>query len=93
MHYNIQIMVQQVGVEGETDAQAAERARRRGVNPVPARKVTIEVLNLKVVAPTEEAAFERAARLLEASKPQVPSGQYEGEFRHLDLDLDEEEEG
>jgi hypothetical protein len=83
MHYNIQIMVQQVGTEEVP-------ATRRGSTTTNAstRKTVVEVLNLKVVAADEREAYAKAAKMLEAATPKFPTGPISGS----DMDDEEDEE-
>jgi hypothetical protein len=67
MHYNIQINVQQVGYEDGTTVP------RRGQTNTAPRKTVVEMLSLKVVASTEEEAYAKATKMLEAATPDFES--------------------
>lgn len=85
MHYNIQINVQQVGVE------QANEVLRRGQSSTPPRKTVVEVLSLKVVAMDEKEAYAKAAKMLSAATPDFDSGKVDPTDLP-DEDIDDEDE-
>lgn len=62
-HFNIQISIQRV--ERDDPSRHAGRGRDSAID---GRRV-IDVLSLKVTADSEEEAYDKAAKMLEASRP------------------------